>query len=133
MVEFFTSIFGPEAGPLLSQIIGTLLAIVLTLVLNLLRQRLDLAKLGDRYGLLFEFVTDAVYRAEVERRNGNLDDYADEEAETGRDRRLLFVIDLAQEWADKNLKWKIDADMIATIVESVVAQAGLSHGTQNKE
>lgn len=129
MVEFFSSIFGPEVGPLLSQVVGTVLAIVLTIVLNLLRQRLDLAKLGDRYGLLFDFVSDAVYRAEVEKRNGNLEEYADEEAVTGRDRRLLFVIDLAQEWADKNLKWKIDADLIATIVESVVMQAGLSHGT----
>lgn len=122
MVEFFTSIFGPEVGPLLSQVIGTVLAVLLTVVLNILRQRLDLTKLEQRYGLLFDFISDAVFRAEVERNKGNLDDYIQEEQKTGRDRRLLYVIDLAQEWADKNLHWKIDADLIATIVESVVKQ-----------
>lgn len=127
-----TDFFASELGQAVTALVGTVATYLVLALIQVIKSRINVERVGERYGVLFEYVTDAVFRAEVERNNGNLEEYAQREAETGRDRRLLYVVDLAQKWADANFKWNVSVDTIVNMIERAVQEQGLTSAPVQK-
>ena len=97
----------------LGGLLGLLASGALVLAIDYLRENAE----AVRWLRLVDEITSAVFRAEV----ADLAAYEEQAKLTGRDARLLYVIDRAKEIAGK-LRVNVDIDQIIDIIERAVAE-----------
>jgi len=104
-------------------LLSAAIAVVVTGIVATLTRALvaneNFNRFTKKYGLFVDMISDAVIRADVEYRKGNLAHLEERAKIENRDVRLQWVIERAQEYIDL-LKLPVSIDQVADIVEAKV-------------